>query len=214
MLNRNQVYEMLGNIASVYEERKKELSDYDAVIGDGDHGFSMARGHQAARKKIEQLGPETPVHELLKQYGRELTCEVGGAMGPLFGLLFTQLGKACVASETLGLEQLDDGLTEALRLICELGGARAGDKTMVDAIAPAAEELHRAVIEKCSFSAGMERTIEAAWKGVESTIPLQARRGRSKYMREKSIGHQDAGATSFYYLVRTIGDYQPEGKCI
>lgn len=212
MLGRKQVYEMLCDIASVYEDRKKELSDHDAVIGDGDHGFSLARGNQAARKKIEQLGPEAPVHELLKQYGRELTCEVGGAMGPLFGLLFTQTGKACVECETLGLEQLRAGLEEALHLICELGGAQVGDKTMVDAIAPAVEALRQAAYDECSFSVGVNCAAMAAWKGVESTVLLQARRGRSKYMREKSIGHQDAGATSFYYLMKTIADYRPGGQ--
>lgn len=83
---------------------------------------------------------------------------------------------------------------------------------MVDAIAPAVEALRQAAYDECSFSVGVNRAAMAAWKGVESTVLLQARRGRSKYMREKSIGHQDAGATSFYYLMKTIADYRPGGQ--
>lgn len=212
MLDNKQTYELLCIIADLYEERKKELSGYDAVIGDGDHGFSLARGNKAARARIEQLPPDTPIHELFKQYGRELTCEIGGAMGPLFGLLFTQIGKACAKSETLGLTQLSCGLTEAMKLICELGGAKVGDKTMVDAIAPVVETLNIAAAEGCSLAEGTRRGVEAADAGLKSTIPLQARRGRSKYLREKSIGHQDAGATSFYYLIKCIADYAARGQ--
>lgn len=204
MLASKEVYEMLGAIAAVFEERKQELSGYDAVIGDGDHGYSLARGNKAAWAKVEALGPQTPVPELFKQYGRELTCEIGGAMGPLFGLLFTQLGKACADTGALGLTELCTGLTSARELITELGGAQVGDKTMVDAIAPTVEALAQACAQNCTLPQGLKLAVAAAQAGLESTIPLQARRGRSKYLREKSIGHQDAGATSFCYLMKTI----------
>lgn len=204
MLNNTQVYDLLSTIACVYQERQKELADLDAVIGDGDHGYSLARGNKAALLKVIELGSTAAVSELFKQYGRELTCEVGGAMGPLFGLLFTQIGKACTGSETLGLSELSVGLGNAMMLICELGGAAVGDKTMVDAIAPAVAALEDAEANGLSLVAGLKKAVDAARDGVHNTIPLQARRGRSKYLREKSIGHQDAGATSFYYLVNTM----------
>lgn len=212
MLRSKDVYGLLCKIAAVFEERKQELSGYDAVIGDGDHGYSLARGNKAAKLKVDALGEQTPVAELFKQYGRELTCEIGGAMGPLFGLLFTQTGKACVESGVLGLTELCSGLTSALELIGELGGAKVGDKTMVDAIAPTVQALQQAVAQGCTLEEGLAQAVTAAEAGVASTIPLQARRGRSKYLREKSIGHQDAGATSFCYLMKTIADYATKGE--
>lgn len=210
MLNHKQVYELLCKMAAMYEENKVELASYDAVIGDGDHGYSLARGNNAALAKIQALGEDTDAGELFKQYGRELTCEIGGAMGPLFGLLFTQIGKECAKSGVLDVTEMALGLASAAELITELGGAHVGDKTMVDAIAPTIEALQKAKEEGLAMVAAMELAQAAAIAGVESTIPLQARRGRSKYLREKSIGHQDAGATSFSYFIKTICAYSKE----
>lgn len=207
MLTNKQVFELLLCMAECYETNKEELSSYDAVIGDGDHGFSLARGNQAAKRKILEIGENASAGELWKIYGRELTCEVGGAMGPLFGLLFTQIGKEIGDKEYMGLAELTNGLSGALDLICELGGAKPGDKTMVDAIKPTVETLERSVKDEEPMEDALKRAYAAARKGVEATIPLQAKRGRSKYLREKSIGHQDAGATSFSYFIKTISDY-------
>lgn len=207
MLDNKQVYNLLLQMADCYEQNKEELSSYDAVIGDGDHGFSLARGNMAAKQKILQIGSEHPISELWKVYGRELTCEIGGAMGPLFGLLFTQIGKKTAKKDQMGLKELYDGLKAADELIEELGGARPGDKTMVDAIHPTLQSLAHSLQEGESFEEATQKAYQAACAGVESTIPLQARRGRSKYLREKSIGHQDAGATSFSYFMKTIADF-------
>lgn len=205
-LNNIQVKEMLIQISEMYDEHKEELSNYDSVIGDGDHGISIARGTKVAKEKILPLEDEN-INEYFKIYGRALIADIGGAIGPLFGSIFTEFGKATKDSNELGVSEFVSAIEGAKNKIMDFGGAKVGDKTMVDAIVPtvdAAKEAGNAgndlidVLKKCE---------EAAKKGVEDTIPLLAKKGRSRYLQEKSVGHQDAGATSFYYLIRTISNY-------
>ena len=210
MLRNHQVYQLLAVITQTFEVRKKELSKLDAVIGDGDHGFSIARGCRAGMDAVEQLEQDSSVSKYLRLYGRTLTDEVGGAMGPLFGLLFTELAEKCSGQDNLGLNELAEGLSSALSVICELGGAKAGDKTMVDAIIPSVESLMSAVKCGLSLKEAVLAAEHAAWSGVESTVWLQAKRGRSKFLQERSIGYQDAGATSFYYLIHAIRKFLDE----
>ncbi len=206
MLTPVEVKELLMNIANMYIEKKEELSKYDAVIGDGDHGITMARGANAAKVKLETMEDGT-CRDYFKAYGRTLVSTLGGAMGPLFGSIFLELSKACKEKETFGLEEFSQGIKNAEFKICDLGGAKVGDKTMVDSIHPTAIVLQKAKEEDVSFREGVDLAVKAAKEGVEATIPLRAKRGRSRYLEDKSIGHQDAGATSFYYLVREIQKY-------
>lgn len=204
MLGNHQVYKLLELVTNTYEVRKNELSKLDAVIGDGDHGFSIARGCQAGMDAVGRLEQDSSISAYLRLYGRTLTDEVGGAMGPLFGLLFTEVAEKCLGKKELGLKELAEGLASALSVICELGGAKAGDKTMVDAIIPTVENLKNSVKCGLNLNEAIVAAECAAWSGVESTIPLQAKRGRAKFSQERSIGYQDAGSTSFYYLIQTI----------
>lgn len=205
-LNSGQIKELLEEIADQFEYHKKELSQYDAVIGDGDHGFSMARGHMAGKKRIQELDSSC-VGDYFKYYGRSLTSEIGGAMGPLFGILFTEIGGVTRDLAQIGLREFTEGLSNAQRQIMELGGAKVGDKTMVDSIVPTVEALEGAVERGLNLKAGFEEAEAAARLGLESTIALRAKKGRSRYAQEKSIGHQDAGATSFYYFIKTIKSF-------
>lgn len=206
MLACNQVKEMLINIADMYIDKKEELSMYDAVIGDGDHGITMARGAKAAKEKLIAM-EEGTCREYFKVYGRTLVSTLGGAMGPLFGSIFLELAKACNNSETFGINELSIGILEAENKVCELGGAMVGDKTMVDAIHPTAEALIKAKENGDDLENSIIKAVEAAYLGVQATIPLIAKRGRSKFLQEKAIGHQDAGATSFYYLIKEMDKY-------
>lgn len=206
MLTSKEVREMLINIADMYIEKKEELSKYDAVIGDGDHGITMARGAKAAKEKILAV-EEGTCRDYFKLYGRTLVSTLGGAMGPLFGSIFLELSKACKGSETFGVNELSKGIAEAEYKICDLGGAKVGDKTMIDAIHPTAEALLKAKEEGDNLEEAVKKAVEAAYSGVQATIPLIAKRGRSKYLQEKAIGHQDAGATSFYYLIKEMHKY-------
>ncbi len=207
MINNVKTIELLKLITDTYEDRKVELSKYDSFIGDGDHGFSLARGCKVAYSSILALPTSSDIHEIFKVYGRTLTAEIGGAMGPLFGLLFTEIGKASMGSEYFGLEQLANGLQAACNEIMDLGGARVGDKTMVDSLVPTVYVLSNSKGAGEKFKLALDKALIAADDGVKSTIPLQAKRGRSKYLHEKSIGHQDAGATSFYYFIKAIREY-------
>lgn len=206
MLNSNQVKEMLLKVAEMYIEREDELSKYDAVIGDGDHGITMARGAKAAKQKLESMNEGT-CRDYFKAYGRTLVSTLGGAMGPLFGSIFLELSKACKEVETVGLNEFAVGFKSGEFKVCDLGGAKVGDKTMVDSINPVVNALAKAVEDNKDLKTGLKDAVTAAYEGVQSTIPLIAKRGRSRYLQEKAIGHQDAGATSFYYLVKTISDF-------
>lgn len=210
-INGPDVRRLLVQITAEFEQKKEYLSSLDAQLGDGDHGFSLARGCRAGAMALAALPAADDVPDVLfRAYGRALTCEIGGAMGPLFGLIFTQLGTAARGKETLDLVGFATGLTAARDQITKLGGAKAGDKTMVDAILPAVEALIAAVDRKDTLVQGLVACAQAAHAGAEATIPMVARLGRSKYMREGTIGHQDAGATSFYTLMQTIADFARE----
>ncbi|WP_461206842.1 dihydroxyacetone kinase subunit DhaL [Clostridium sp. DL1XJH146] len=206
MLKPMEVKELLINIAEMYIEKKEELSKLDAVIGDGDHGITMARGAKAAKAKLETMENGT-CRDYFKAYGRTLVSTLGGAMGPLFGSIFLELSKACKEKDTFGLEELSEGIKNAEFKICDLGGAKLEDKTMVDSIHPTVLALVKAVEKNLDFKEGVDSAVLAAEEGVKATIPLKAKRGRSKYLQDKSIGHQDAGATSFYYLMKEIQKY-------
>lgn len=211
MLNSKQIQRLLSSIADLYIEKENELSKYDAVIGDGDHGITMARGALAAKEKVAQLR-EGSCTDYFKLYGRTLVSSLGGAMGPMFGSIFLEIAKSCEGAEEIGLNEIAVGLRNAQAKIMELGGAQVGDKTMIDAIDPAVASLGESLLENASMQEAMKKATFAANEGVLSTIPLIAKRGRSRYLQEKSIGHQDAGATSFYYLMKCISEFIEENE--
>ncbi|MFD3157862.1 dihydroxyacetone kinase subunit DhaL [Haloimpatiens sp. FM7330] len=204
-LKPKEVKELLLVLSKVFQEKMEELSEYDSVIGDGDHGVTMARGFKAGAEKISDLDED--VNGYFKKFGRALIAELGGAIGPLFGSVFTEIAKACKGEEEIGLCNIVNGFEGAQNKIMELGGAKVGDKTMVDAIAPTVESLKESLKNNLSLKEAMELAEKKADEGVKSTIPLIAKRGRSKFLQEKAIGHQDAGATSFYYLIKTFNKY-------
>lgn len=194
-------------INETYEERKFELSSYDAVIGDGDHGFSIARGCCGGIKAVREYSGPCTANAVFSVFGRELTKTIGGAIGPLFGTLFTQLGAAMKDSGKLTVKELSEGISEAGRMITELGGAHVGDKTMVDAIAPTVESLKKSAADGRDVEQAIIDAASACEDGVLSTVPLVAKRGRSKYLQEKAIGHQDAGASSFMYYIKCLRSF-------
>lgn len=209
MLNSKQIQELLIRIADMYIERQDELSSLDAVIGDGDHGVTMARGAKAAKEKVANLEDGT-CRDYFKLYGRTLVSTLGGAMGPLYGSIFLEISKVCKDKEAVTLTEFADGFGNGLQKVMELGSAKVGDKTMVDSIHPTVEALAKCNKDGIKLAKSFEMAVEAAEEGVQKTIPLIARRGRSKYLQEKAIGHQDAGATSFCYMIKTINEYLQE----
>ncbi len=206
-LNSQQIQEMMIGIAKMYQEKRDELAKLDAIIGDGDHGISMARGAKEGEARLLQMSDNEPVNEYFKLYGRTLVEKIGGAIGPLFGMIFTEFGKCAKGNETFTNKVFVNAIENSTNKIMEFGGAKVGDKTMVDAMVPTMEAVKQALDQGKELEDILQIAEDAAYKGLQDTIPLKARKGRSKFLQEKSMGHQDAGATSYYYLIKNMNDY-------
>ena len=180
--------------AAVNREASR-LTELDSAIGDADHGINMQRGFTAVEAALEKDAPGTP-GAVLTLAGRHLISSVGGASGPLYGTLLRRTGKALGDAGEVTPEQLAEAFGAGVAAVGQLGGARAGDKTMLDALLPAVDALGS------SFGAARD----AANAGALATVPLQARKGRASYLGERSKGHQDPGATSAALLVATLAE--------
>lgn len=202
-LSNEQCKELLNRISIMFNEKQDELSKFDSVIGDGDHGITMAKGAKAAVEQIN-TSKDLQASELFKLYGRTMMSTLGGAIGPLYGSIFIELSKAMKNKETVGLNEFTLGFDLALTKVMELGGATSGDKTMVDSMVPTVKVLKEAAEKQVDLVLAFEMAKEAAMQGAIDTKPLIAKRGRSRYLQEKAIGHQDAGATSFAYVIDQI----------
>ncbi len=178
------------------------LTELDAAIGDGDHGENMMRGFKAVEKKLATGTPPADLVGLFKLVGMALLSSVGGAAGPLYGGFFLALSKGCAGKESLSKAELGQILAEGLADIQRRGKAQLGDKTMVDALAPALE-AYRAYSDG-DLAGALKAASERARESAEATIPLQARKGRASYLGERSIGHQDPGATSSRLLLQAL----------
>ncbi|MER7874876.1 dihydroxyacetone kinase subunit DhaL [Streptomyces solisilvae] len=183
--------------ASVSREAAR-LTDLDSAIGDADHGTNMQRGFAAVAEALEKEPPGSPGATLILA-GRQLISKVGGASGPLYGTLLRRAGKALGDAERITPQQLADALRAGVDAVAQLGGAAPGDKTMLDALLPAVEALGAGA---GSFAAAGE----AAEKGALATVPMLARKGRASYLGERSVGHQDPGATSSALLIAALAE--------
>jgi phosphoenolpyruvate---glycerone phosphotransferase subunit DhaL len=182
-------------------EHKDRLTALDAAIGDADHGTNMDRGMRAAAAKVDGLGEEADIAQVLKTVGMTLVSTVGGAAGPLYGTLFLRMGTAAAGKEALDAAGWADALAAGVGGVPERGKAVPGDKTMVDALLPAAAAFRTTVDRGGSAAEAWHRAAVAARAGTKATIPMVARKGRASYLGERSAGHQDPGATSSYLLV-------------
>ncbi|MEU8979170.1 dihydroxyacetone kinase subunit DhaL [Streptomyces sp. NPDC048309] len=183
---------MTVTAASVDREAQR-LTELDSPIGDADHGSNLQRGFTAVVAALEEESPGTP-GAVLALAGRQLISKVGGASGPLYGTLLRRTGKALGDAPEVTEEQFTDALRTGVDAVMALGGAAPGDKTMIDALVPAVDALAD------SFAAAKA----AAEEGAVATTPLQARKGRASYLGERSIGHQDPGATSSSLLIAAL----------
>ena len=188
--------------ASVRAERDR-LVQLDSAIGDGDHGTNMARGFEAV---VQALGVDngSPPGRLLIIAGRTLVSTVGGASGPLWGSALRSGGRVLGDQATFDGAQLAEVLAAALASVKDLGTAALGDKTMVDALEPAVDTLRARIGEGESLAQALDKAAQAAEAGMRATIPMQARKGRASYLGERSVGHQDLGATSTALIIRAL----------
>ncbi|MFJ9660020.1 dihydroxyacetone kinase subunit DhaL [Streptomyces griseoflavus] len=181
--------------AAAVDREADRLTALDSPIGDADHGSNMQRGFRAVRDALDKEPPATP-GAVLTQAGRLLISTVGGASGPLYGTLLRRAGKTLGDAAEVDRRQLAEALRAGTEAVMRLGGAAPGDKTMIDALVPAVDALGD------SFAAARD----AAEEGAVATTPLQARKGRASYLGERSIGHQDPGATSSALLFAALLD--------
>jgi phosphoenolpyruvate---glycerone phosphotransferase subunit DhaL len=188
--------------ASVRAERD-HLVQLDAAIGDADHGINMTRGFEAV---VQALAADagSPPGKLLVLAGRTLVSTVGGASGPLWGSALRSGGRTLGDQVAFDGPQLVEVLAAALASVKDLGTASLGDKTMVDALEPAVDKLRERLAAGGTLTQAVDEAASAAEAGMRATIPLQARKGRASYLGERSVGHQDPGATSTALIMRAL----------
>src|SRR5215469_13978551 len=191
----------LRRSAQVLREQREYLTSLDAAIGDADHGINMDRGFTAVLEKLPGVA-EADVGTILKTVGTTLVSTVGGASGPLYGTAFLRAGMALAGKQELQPADVGAGLDAALEGIMARGRAQRGEKTMVDALAPAVDAFKAAVDAGQPLQDALRAAAAASEQGMLATIPLVATKGRASYLGERSAGHQDPGATSVTLLLR------------
>jgi dihydroxyacetone kinase-like protein len=192
--------------------QKDYLTQLDAAIGDADHGVNMTRGFAAVESKMDELDGGTPPGKLLVAAGQTLVSTVGGASGPLWGTALRRAGKAMGEAEQVDAAMLAEALQAAVAGVVELGAAQPGDKTMVDALQPAVDALRAGVDGGGSLPQTLAEATAAAEQGMRETVPMLARKGRASYLGERSIGHQDPGATSAALIVAALERALTDGQ--
>ena len=195
----------IATAARVIEEQRDHLTQLDAAIGDADHGINLSRGFTAVLSALESAAPATP-GAVLTLTGSTLISKVGGASGPLYGTAFRGAGKTLGDATDVDLPGLAAALEAALAGVQRLGAAREGDKTMVDALAPATGAFSKAVAEGASDAAALTALVDAAQAGAMATIPMQALKGRASYLGPRSVGHEDPGAASTALILAALRD--------
>ena len=191
---------VVKEMAAAMEENRKHLTKLDSEIGDGDHGNNMHRGFQAALERLEGTEPQTPA-DVLKAVSTALVGKVGGAAGPLYGTAFLRASTSLSGKEDLSSEDVAEAMEAALGGVKQRGKAEEGDKTMIDALAPAVAAAKEAASSGKGVGDVSREAAEAAGEGSEATVPLTARRGRASYLGERAAGHMDPGARSTYLLL-------------
>ena len=203
MITQSQVLKWLEATAAVLEENRQYLTDLDSPIGDADHGINMDRGFKKIVSKLPGV-EDKDIGAILKTSGMALVTSVGGAAGPLYGTLLMDAGKAVAGKMELSDDDLVALLDAGLKGVVRIGRTNLEDKTMVDALHPAVEALKKAVADGKDTVGALHLMTDAAHQGMKATIPMLARKGRASYLGERSIGHQDPGATSSYLLLKTL----------
>jgi dihydroxyacetone kinase-like protein len=202
-VTKSQIMQWLEGLAVVYAENRAFLTDLDSAIGDADHGINMDRGFKKVAEKLPSVA-DKDIGNILKTTGMTLMSTVGGASGPLYGTFFMRCGTAVEGKETLENDDLINLFEAGVEGLVKRGRAVLGDKTMVDAWTPVVVALKTAAAARKDTNAVLEAAVEAAEQGVQDTIPLQARKGRASYLGERSIGHQDPGATSSWLMLKKL----------
>ncbi len=204
------VITFLEAVAARMKEQRAFLTELDSPIGDADHGINMDRGFTAVLAKLPTVA-DKDIGTILKTTGMTLVSTVGGASGPLYGTAFMRAGMALADRHELSEDDVVVALEAGLEGIMTRGKAQRGEKTMIDALAPAVDALKAARANGADLATALAAAAQAAEEGVQATIPMLATKGRASYLGERSIGHQDPGATSACYMIQIMRDLAAKG---
>lgn len=210
MVTKDEIVAWLESLTVILAENKEYLTQLDSAIGDADHGINMDRGFKKVKEKLPSIA-DKDIGNILKTVGMTLISSVGGASGPLYGTFFMRGGMAMTAKEELSNQDLAKLLQSGVDGIVQRGRAQLGDKTMYDTWAPALETLNEAFAAGKDTIPALQAAVNTAEQAMKDTIPLQAKKGRASYLGERSIGHQDPGATSSYLMLKALLDTLVEG---
>ena len=202
-INVPQMLQALRSMCDTIEKEKDYLSELDGAIGDGDHGVNMAKCFRQVKAKLGESSAED-VGALLKDVGMVVLNSVGGAMGALYGTFFLKLAQQSAGKKELNLSDLVAMLQTGEKGILDIGKAGPGDKTLVDTLSPAVRAIEAAEKEGKPLSQALADFEAAAQTGMASTKEMLAKIGRASRLGERTIGHQDAGATSCYFILRSL----------
>ena len=203
-LDLSDTIEMVKQVALSIIDSEPLLTDADRNLGDGDHGLGMERGMKAVIEKIESSS-FNQISDVFKSAGMAMMSSMGGASGALFGTLFRNGGKALDGEETLNSEGLKSFLNAANEGVKSRGGASTGDKTMIDALEPAAREASENI--SLPLYELISLVSQAADRGKEESKDMIATMGRAKTLRERSLGHPDAGACSVAIILKSMSEF-------
>lgn len=209
MTDSSKVLDIVGHIGEAISENAQFLTDLDAAIGDNDHGVNMARGF----KKVEEDLPglkDKDIGAIFKKVGMDIVSAVGGSSGPLYGTAFMKAGAAVAGKMEIDLNDFLKIMDEAIGGVQLRGKAEKGEKTMLDAMMPARDAMKEAAEAGKGIKEVLDAGVKAAEDGVEYTKTIIATKGRASYLGERSIGHQDPGATSFTVMLKAVADKYEE----
>ena len=209
-MTNDDVMRWLERTADVLHENRTYLTDLDSAIGDADHGINMDRGFSAVRDKFPTMAT-MDISTRLRTVGSTLVSTVGGAGGPLYGTAYLRAAGVATGKQELSSADVVAMLEAFLGGIVARGKAQPGEKTMVDALTPALASARQALNEGATLAQITDRAAAAAEGGAQATIPMLATKGRASYLGERSIGHQDPGATSSWLILRSLAEVC-EGK--
>lgn len=206
MISIQQIQEMVLAVADTEVSNSEELCRLDSFVGDGDHGFTVARGFKAVKSALEGKTFSSAA-EVMNCAGEALTDTMGGAIGLIIGGLFTGGAEAISDVDEIKNEDIYKFLEAGLIEIKAVGGATEGDRTLVDALSPAVSAYKLAIDEGVGIQECFTRAAEAAAEGAANTANMVARHGRARFLREKSLGYVDAGATTMKLAIEAMRDY-------
>lgn len=202
MITSELLLKSLNNMQEIIAENKEYLTELDAKVGDADHGINMNKGFKAVKAKLEDATND-PCDKILKTVAMTLISTVGGASGPLYGTAFLKAA-GVVEGDSISDENLVEAFSAAIGGVQLRGKAEQGEKTMLDALIPAYNVFKEAIENGQTLEKSLEKSVEAAAEGVEYTKTIVASKGRASYLGERTLGHQDPGATSSYLLLKAL----------